>query len=149
VFIAMDRNDDGDFLDAREFITAGNVDSFTVTGMDTNKNYTIRYDTMTPHDMARIDYVAGSYNIGGFNLIQSLATPDQKFDYSTRVTDGDTASYFWSVVIDGTGGNDDQYITMAPSALTTTAPFEDAEFVDESSMFFNPDPHHLFSVTCA
>jgi hypothetical protein len=145
VYSAKDKNNDGDFTDAGEFSGTGNVTvvenadgSFTVTSMDTNKDYTIRYDTKTPHDMARVDHVAGSYNIGGFNLIQSVSTPDQKFDFTARVVDGDgdARSDDWSVVIDGTGvWNDDQYTTEAPSSLATLASFKDAGFVDDSGMF--------------
>lgn len=114
VYSAVDSNNDSDFGDANELLVdTNNVDvtlngdrSITVHGMDTDKAYTVRYDTLNPHDMAQILYEDdGSYNIGGFNLIQALDTPDQKFDFTARVTDSnaDFASASWSIGIDGTG----------------------------------------------
>ena len=119
VYSAKDGNNDGDFADADEILTnTNNVTvvlnpdgSITVTGLDTNKDYTIRYDTATGHDMSEVQWEAGSYNIGGFNIIQGQDTPDQMFDFSVQIADydgdedGGAADAFanFSVLVDGTG----------------------------------------------
>jgi hypothetical protein len=63
--------------------------------------------------MSQVIYETGSYNIGGFNVFQSVATPDQKLDFTARATDGDGdfASDSWSIGIDGTGINDDGLVS--------------------------------------
>jgi hypothetical protein len=121
VYSAVDLNDDGDFDDLNEIptdtnnveVTLNSDGSVTVLGLDTNKDYTIRYDTAAPHDMSQVIYETGSYNIGGFNVFQSVATPDQKLDFTARATDGDGdfASDSWSIGIDGTGINDDGLVS--------------------------------------
>ena len=86
--------------------------------MDTNKDYTIRYDTESPHDMAEVIYEAGSYNIGGFNIIRGNDTPDQLFQFAVNIndydgdSDGGDADAFanFSVLIDGTGINNDPMV---------------------------------------
>jgi len=89
VYSAQDMNNDGDFTDSGEIVkNTGNVTvtenadgSFKVLGLDTDKSYTIQYNTVSPHDMAKVEYEAGSYNLGGFNIIQGQDTPDQTFHY--------------------------------------------------------------------
>ena len=120
VYSGMDLNNDGDFTDAGEHpIDTGNVSvtlhvdgTVTILGLDTNADYTLKYSTLTPHDMAQVIYEAGSYNIGGFNIFQALDTPDQKFDFTAQVKDGDgdTATASWSVGVDGTGSYHDGHV---------------------------------------
>ena len=126
VYSAQDMNNDGDFTDSGEIVkNTGNVTvtenadgSFKVLGLDTDKSYTIQYNTVSPHDMAKVEYEAGSYNLGGFNIIQGQDTPDQTFHFSAKITDYDgdsfggvnTAISNWSVLVDGTGAFNDPLV---------------------------------------
>jgi hypothetical protein len=95
-----------------------------------NSKYTVEYDTAAPHDMARIGGVAGTFDIGGFNLLQSLDTPDQLFDFSVKITDADldtdggpsvTFANF-GVEVDGTGqfANNQPIAPLAASSTLAT-----------------------------
>lgn len=128
VYAQQDLNNDGDYNDAGETIDTGEVDvtinpdgTVTVLSMDSNKDYTIRFDTVAPHDLAQVLYETGSYNIGGFNVVQALDTIDQKFDFTARATDGDGdwVEDSWSVGIDGTGVNDNDAVAGVDLLQTT------------------------------
>jgi hypothetical protein len=67
--------------------------------------------------MALVSWVGGTFDIGGFNLAKGQDTPDEKFDFSVKVTDFDldkfgvetnVATVFddFSVTVDGTGSFD-------------------------------------------
>jgi hypothetical protein len=113
VYAAVDTNNDGVFSGAEITTNSGEVTvslnldgSVTVLSMDSDHNYTIRYETEALHDMSNVQYETGSYNIGGFNLIQSLDFPDRTLSFQAQVTDGDTdfsLSNTWTIGIDGTG----------------------------------------------
>jgi hypothetical protein len=100
-----------------------------------NSKYTVEYDTAAPHDMARIGGVAGTFDIGGFNLLQSLDTPDQLFDFSVKVTDADLDTDGGSadplanfeVEVDGTGQfhNNAPIAPLAASSTLATMPTAD------------------------
>jgi hypothetical protein len=120
VYAAQDTNNSHSFAGAEITTNTGNVTvaldangDVTVTGMDTNADYTIKYNTASAHDMAEVDYAAGSYNIGGFSRFTALDTPDKVLDFTARVTDGDgdTATASWHIGVDGTGVNDDGLVS--------------------------------------
>jgi hypothetical protein len=82
----------------------------TVSGL--SAGFKIEWATSAVHDRALIEDVAGKFDIGGFGITQTQATPDQKLDFVARATDGDgdfkTASF--SIGIDGTGINHDGHV---------------------------------------
>ena len=124
VYSAVDTNNDGVFSVSETLVDTGEVsvtlntvtgtiNSVTVNSMDSEHNYTVRYDTAALHDMSNVMYQSGSYNIGGFNLIQSLPFPDRTLSFQAKVTDGDTdfaLSNTWTIGIDGTGIYDNDTI---------------------------------------
>jgi len=88
----------------------------TVSGLGAGDK--VAWTTSAVHDRVLIQDVAGKFDIGGFGITQSQATPDQKLDFVAKATDGDgdfkTASF--SVGIDGTGINDDGQVIGVPIA---------------------------------
>ena len=100
-------DDDGDLTGGSggDIIITFNPDgSVNVAGVD--DDYMIQWETDVVHDMVLIEGTAGKYDIGGFNLLQDLSTPDQQFDFEVTITDfdGDQAtSNEFGILVDGTG----------------------------------------------
>jgi hypothetical protein len=77
--------------------------------------YVVNWTTNTAFN--RFDVVAEAnsngqvpaFDIGKVFIREGLDTPDQKFDFTAKIIDGDgdSATDSWSVGIDGTGANDD------------------------------------------
>src|SRR5207244_192059 len=94
--------------------------TLTVTGLSTGDK--VQWATSGAHNRVLIenisnaDGVAGNdnntFDIGGFALTQSQPAPDEKLDFTVRITDadGDTASDSFSIGIDGTGTFDDNQV---------------------------------------
>jgi hypothetical protein len=90
-------------------------------------NYTIEWITEGNHDAALVQNQKGSYDIGGFNLLQGQDTPDVDFEFSVSVTDRDGDLYrgfdtTWDdfkIKVDGTGANNDPS-NVAPTAFSTS-----------------------------
>jgi hypothetical protein len=90
-------------------------------------NYTIEWITEGTHDAALVQNRSGSYDIGGFNLLQGQDTPDVDFEFSVSVTDRDGDVYrgfdtTWDdfkIKVDGTGVNNDPN-NVAPTAFSTS-----------------------------
>jgi len=95
----------------------------TVSGLGAGD--TIEWTTSAAHDRVLIKGVAGKFDIGGFDITQAQATPDQKLDFVVKVTDGDgdTNTAGFSVGIDGTGNNDDGIVTFAAPANISSSLF--------------------------
>ena len=116
---------------------AGNADDiYSATVSNLKANYTIEWVTAAVHDAAKVEWVAGSYDIGGFNLRQAQPSADQVLEFTARVTDGDGdfASDTWKVGIDGTGINDDGVVAGVSPAITLLALAKTAGIVDDSGM---------------
>ena len=116
---------------------AGNADDiYSATVSNLKANYTIEWVTAAVHDAAKVEWVAGSYDIGGFNLRQAQPSADQVLEFTARVTDGDGdfASDTWKVGIDGTGINDDGVVAGVSPAITLLALAKTAGVVDDSGM---------------
>ena len=96
--ILDDPDVDVDFTDL-----GGGIFYATVSGVQ--DDYSIEFDTEVDHDLALVEGVAGKFDIGGFNIVNQLETPDQKLDFTAEVEDGDTdtATASWSIGIDGDG----------------------------------------------
>jgi len=101
-----DPNIDVDFTDL-----GGGIFYATVKGVQ--DDYAVQFDTEVEHDLALVEGVAGKFDIGGFNIVNTLETPDQKLDFVAKVTDGDgdtdgggvDPNASWSIGIDGDGDN--------------------------------------------
>jgi hypothetical protein len=91
-------------------------DIYSIEVSNLKANYTVEWITEGVHDAAVVQHVSGSYDIGGFNLLQAQPTPDQFLEFTAQVTDGDgdTALDSWSIGIDGTGSFDDGAVDMTP-----------------------------------
>ena len=48
------------------------------------KNYTVEFVTEEGHDLALVENVSGSFDIGGFNVKNTVDVPDQDFDSRCR-----------------------------------------------------------------
>lgn len=51
---------------------------------------TIAWTTTAPHDRVLIEGVAGKFDIGGFQIIQTQPTPAQDLPFTVQATDGDS-----------------------------------------------------------
>jgi hypothetical protein len=82
----------------------------TVSGLGSGDK--IAWTTSAVHDRVLIEDVAGKFDIGGFGITQSQATPDQRLDFIARATDGagDFKTASFSIGIDGTGANHDGHV---------------------------------------
>jgi hypothetical protein len=63
----------------------------TVTGLD--DYYSFEFHTTTDHNVAQVERVAGAYDLGGFNLVQTNITADQQINFAVNINDydGDSA----------------------------------------------------------
>lgn len=95
---------------------------WSVQATDLQQNYTVEFETEIPHDAALVDYLNGSYDIGGFNLVQGQDSEDQKFDFAVEINDYDGDTYGGTGVtyanflvgVDGTGLNNDDSVIGVP-----------------------------------
>ncbi len=95
-------------------------------------NYTIEWETEGDHDAAQVQHVSGSYDIGGFNLLQGQDTPDVDFEFSVAIQDKDgdlnnfngTSQTFddFKIKVDGTGTFNDP-ANVAPTPFATSYDF--------------------------
>jgi hypothetical protein len=73
---------------------AGTADDIYSTVVSNLKaNYTIEFITETGHDLALVENVSGSFDIGGFNVKNSVNVPAQDFDFSVQINDYDNDHY--------------------------------------------------------
>jgi len=92
-------------------------------------NYTIEWETEVVHDAAKVERSSGSYDIGGFNLLQGQPSPDVDIQFSVAIQDkdGDLIHFNapdqvfddFSIKVDGTGVNNDP-LNVAPSPFLTS-----------------------------
>jgi hypothetical protein len=112
-------------------VFTGNATSVNVTVASGD---TISWKTNGLHDQVLVEGVAGKWDIGGFGTTQGAPTPDQKFDFVARVTDGDGdfSTSGFSVGIDGTGIFDDGIVSgVTVSSLFSSEPIDAlAELLD-------------------
>src|SRR5262249_35972439 len=106
----------------------GNV---IVSGLSTGDK--VSWTTSGTHNRALIenisahDNIAGNdnntFDIGGFSLAQVQPAPDEKLDFTVKITDADadTALASFSIGIDGTGVNDDNHV-IGVNALAAGSP---------------------------
>jgi hypothetical protein len=82
----------------------------TVTGL--KANYTVEWDSDDPFDQVLVTGVSGKFDVGRFGFLEGQDTPDQLFEFTAKVTDGDLDidSASWKVGIDGTGVFDDDQV---------------------------------------
>jgi len=66
---------------------------FSVVVSNLKANYTIEFETEAGHDLALVQHVDGSYDIGGFNVFNSVNIPAQDFDFSVRIADYDNDAF--------------------------------------------------------
>ena len=117
--------------------TSDNTDDiYSATVRNLKAGYTIEWVTSAVHDAAKVEWVFGSYDIGGFNLLQTQPTPDQMFEFTAQATDGDGdfVSDSWKVGIDGTGPNDDGAVTGVAPTMTLLSAAKPSGFIDDSGM---------------
>ena len=80
-------------------------DIYSVIVSNLKANYTVEFITEHQHDLAKVQNVSGSFDIGGFNVFSNNDVPAQDFDFQVQITDYDndvfssTLSQF-SVTID-------------------------------------------------
>jgi hypothetical protein len=69
---------------------AGTVDDIYFTTVSNLKaNYTVEFITATDHNLAVVQNVSGSYDIGGFNVFKQANVPAQDFHFSVQINDYD------------------------------------------------------------
>jgi hypothetical protein len=83
-------------------------DIYSVLVSQLKAGYTVEFVTDGNHDAALVQNVSGSFDIGGFSLIQNNDTPDQFFEFTAQATDGDgdAVQACWEIGVDGTGSFD-------------------------------------------
>jgi hypothetical protein len=67
--------------------TADDVYSVIVSNL--KANYSVEYMTASHHDLARVQNVSGSFDIGGFTASTNNNVPAQHFDFSAQISDYD------------------------------------------------------------
>ena len=68
-------------------------DIYSVVVSQLKANYTIEFITADPHDLAKVQNLSGSYDIGGFNVFSNTNVPAQDFDFQVQINDYDNDSY--------------------------------------------------------
>ena len=76
--------------------TADDIYSATVSNL--NAGYSVEFVTETNHNLALIQNVSGSYDIGGFNVFNQANVAAQEFHFSVQITDYDNDVYGGSSV---------------------------------------------------
>jgi hypothetical protein len=111
--------------------TAGDPtdDIYSALVSNLKQNYTIEWETEGDHDAAQVQHVSGSYDIGGFNLLQGQDTPDVDFEFSVAIEDNDgdlnnfngVSQVFddFKIKVDGSGVFDDP-ANVAPTGFVTS-----------------------------
>ena len=96
-----------------QFLSAGVADVFYARVAGVQDDYTIEFETEFDHDLALVECFAGKFDIGGFNILEDSATPDQFLEFEATATDGDgdTDVATWEIGIDGTGGFNDNQVS--------------------------------------
>ncbi|CAN7634698.1 DUF5801 repeats-in-toxin domain-containing protein [Pararhizobium sp. LjRoot238] len=91
-----------------------------ITGLSTGDK--VQWTTSGNHDRVLIENISNAdgisgndnntFDIGGFSLVQTQPTPDEKLDFTVQIADadGDTDSDSFSIGIDGTGIFDDDHV---------------------------------------
>lgn len=81
-------------------------DIYSVIVSNLKKGYTVEFITDGTHDMALVENVSGSFDIGGFNVSNVSDVPEQDFDFTVQIADYDDDVY---------GG---EFITFANFSVT-------------------------------
>ena len=93
------------FLDDPGTAAAGD-EIYSLIVKNLKANYTVEFMTEGSHDLSLVENVSGSFDIGGFNVKNSVDVPAQDFDFQVQISDYDndvlssTLSQF-SVHVDG------------------------------------------------
>jgi hypothetical protein len=67
--------------------TADDVYGVQVTNL--KQNYSVEFITASNHDLALVENLSGSYDLGGFNVSNRVNVPAQHFDFSAQISDYD------------------------------------------------------------
>jgi hypothetical protein len=67
--------------------TADDIYSAVITNL--RAGYTVEFITATTHDLALVQNVSGSYDIGGFNVFNQANVPAEDFHFSVQINDYD------------------------------------------------------------
>jgi hypothetical protein len=76
--------------------TADDVYSAVVSNL--SANYTVEFITGAVHDLALVQNVSGSYDLGGFNVFNQTDVAAQDFHFSAQINDYDNDAYGGSAV---------------------------------------------------
>ncbi len=108
--------------------TVGGV-TVTISGNNIDLNglddlYTVSWTAVDGQTFNRfqLEHEAGQFDVGKVFIFQGNDTPDQKLDFTVKVTDGDgdSATSGFSVGIDGTGSFDDGSVAGVTATQTQT-----------------------------
>jgi hypothetical protein len=68
-------------------------DIYSIIVSNLKANYTVEFITEDPHDLAKVQNVSGSFDIGGFNVSSNNNVPAQDFDFQVQINDYDNDIY--------------------------------------------------------
>jgi hypothetical protein len=68
-------------------------DIYSVQALNLKAGYTIEFITATNHDLAQVVNVSGSFDIGGFNVVNQANVAGQDFHFSVGINDYDNDFY--------------------------------------------------------
>jgi hypothetical protein len=71
--------------------TADDIYSAVVSNL--KAGYTVEFITETQHNLASIQNVSGSFDIGGFNVANNVNIPAQDFEFAVQISDYDNDVY--------------------------------------------------------
>jgi hypothetical protein len=64
-------------------------DIYSIIVSNLKANYTVEFITEDPHDLAKVENVSGSFDIGGFNVFSNNNVAAQDFDFQVQINDYD------------------------------------------------------------
>jgi hypothetical protein len=81
-------------------------DTYSVIVSNLKANYTVEFVTEANHNLALVENVSGSFDIGGFNVSNNVNIPAQDFNFQVQITDFDNDVFTnslaqFSVHVDG------------------------------------------------
>jgi hypothetical protein len=71
---------------------------YSVDVQNLKANETIEFITATNHDLAKVTWSGGSFDIGGFNIMNQANVPQQDFHFAVQINDYDNDVYGGTLV---------------------------------------------------
>jgi hypothetical protein len=81
------------FRDFGSGTVATSDDIYSALVSNLKANYTVEFITATSHDLVKVEWAGGSFDIGGFDIINQANVPAQDFNFKVQISDYDNDVY--------------------------------------------------------